>query len=239
MRLPLALIVLLAGCHVTTTPVVVTHSCSNFVRDGDETDVDCGGRDCAPCGDGRMCIANSDCASQLCGAGGHCQEGAITPPPTADVYQVLGGAGAIVAPGAQAGYAITAAAGGSSFRLVWTGDGSVSGTYREFYGSVFTDGQFATVTPGCSGACNFDPGGYLSQPYTVSGGERLDFDANNVNDLDGFDFVVTGGLSGKGEPVYFDLFIDGGHLPMAIFFTDAATGQAAYPQTIPFGLTVP
>jgi hypothetical protein len=235
MRLTLASIVLLAGCHVTTQPVVVpTHSCTDFVRNGDETDIDCGGHDCAPCGDGRVCSVNTDCASSVCSATSHCQEGAFTVP--SDVYSIAGGAGALVVPGTQAGYAITAAAGGSSFRLVWTGDGSVSGTYREFYGSVFTDGQFTTITPGCSGNCNFDSGGYVSQPYSVPGGERVDFDANNVNDLDGFDFVVTGGAMTNGEPVYFDLFIDGRYVPMAIFFTDAQSGQAAYPQSIPFGL---
>jgi hypothetical protein len=225
----------LAGCHVTTVVTPPAHSCTNFVRDGDETDIDCGGATCPRCGDGRMCVANSDCASGMCSATSHCQEGSFTVP--TDVYAIRGGAGALVAPGTQAGYAITSAVGGSSFRLVWTGDGTVSGTYHEFYGSVYTDGQFSSITPGCSGQCNFDSGGYVAQPYQVSGGERVDFDANNVNDLDGFDFVVTGGTSGIGEPVYFDLFIDGNYIPTAILFTDATSNQAAYPQSIPFGLT--
>jgi hypothetical protein len=206
------------------------------VQDGDETDIDCGGRTCSACGDGRRCLASSDCLSQMCSTTSHCQEGAFSIP--TNVYAIRGGAGALVAPGSQAGYAITAALGGSSFRLVWTGDGSVTGTYREFYGSVYTDGQFTTIAPGCNGQCSFDSGGYVSQPYQVAGGERVDFDANNVNDLDGFDFSVAGGTM-NGEPVYFDLFLDGKQdltVMQSIFFTDAATGQSAYPTSIPFGL---
>jgi hypothetical protein len=235
MRYLIALLALVAGCRITPAPVVVTHSCTNFVRDGDESDIDCGGRDCAACGDGRTCNSNADCASGMCSTTSHCQEGAFTVP--SNVYAIRGGAAAIVAPGTQAGYAITAAVGGSSFRLVWTGDGSVTGTYREFYGSIFSDGQISQIAPGCNGNCNFDPGGYVSQAYSVPGGERVDFDAANVNDLDGFDFVVSGGAMLNGEPVYFDLFIDGRYIPSAIFFTDASTDQPAFPTTIPFGLT--
>jgi hypothetical protein len=237
-NLLIASLVLSAGCHTTVVnqqPPPPTHSCTNFIQDGDETDVDCGGATCPRCGDGRLCAANGDCASSMCSATSHCQEGAFTVP--TDIYAIAGGGELFIMPGQQAGFGITAAMGGSSFRLVWTGDGNVSGTYHEFYGSVYTDGTFTSITPGCSGQCSFDRSSYVAQPYSVPGGERVDFDANNVNDIDGFDFVVDGGASGTGEPVYFDLFIDGNYVPMAIFFADATTGQAAYPQTIPFGLT--
>jgi plastocyanin len=43
-------------------------SCSNGLRDGDETDIDCGGA-CAPCAVGLQCAAAPDCASGLCTAG--------------------------------------------------------------------------------------------------------------------------------------------------------------------------
>lgn len=39
--------------------------CTNGVKDGDETDVDCGGS-CAPCTDGLACGAGTDCASMSC-----------------------------------------------------------------------------------------------------------------------------------------------------------------------------
>jgi hypothetical protein len=42
--------------------------CANGLRDGDETDVDCGGS-CAPCLAGQACAAPKDCSSQVCNAG--------------------------------------------------------------------------------------------------------------------------------------------------------------------------
>ena len=41
-------------------------SCSDGVRNGRETDVDCGGSDCAPCETGAGCCDSSDCASAVC-----------------------------------------------------------------------------------------------------------------------------------------------------------------------------
>jgi hypothetical protein len=40
--------------------------CTNRKKDGNETDVDCGGPDCPPCADSRSCSVNSDCASRRC-----------------------------------------------------------------------------------------------------------------------------------------------------------------------------
>jgi hypothetical protein len=225
--------VALAGCH----PVPITgdnHSCHDFIRNGDETDIDCGGATCPACGDGQVCAVAQDCASGNCTTTDHCQEGAFTVAGV-QTYAIAGNAGVLVTPGTQAGFAITAAGSGSSFRLVWTGDGNVTNQYHEFYGSVYTDGTFVSVTPGCSGDCSFGANDYVSPSYQVSGGERVDFDSANVNDLDGIDFVVGGGAM-NGEPLYFDLFIDGTYQPMAVQFTDATSGQPAFPQTIPFGL---
>jgi hypothetical protein len=47
---------------------VDSSTCGNGKRDGDETDVDCGGS-CAPCNDGQTCALESDCASQRCSGG--------------------------------------------------------------------------------------------------------------------------------------------------------------------------
>jgi formylglycine-generating enzyme required for sulfatase activity len=41
----------------------------NGVKDGNETDVDCGGTGAPPCADGKSCIAPSDCQSAVCKAG--------------------------------------------------------------------------------------------------------------------------------------------------------------------------
>ena len=40
--------------------------------DGAETDLDCGGGSCAPCGGGKRCLADEDCASGACPSG-RCQ----------------------------------------------------------------------------------------------------------------------------------------------------------------------
>ncbi|PKN31346.1 MAG: hypothetical protein CVU63_24400, partial [Deltaproteobacteria bacterium HGW-Deltaproteobacteria-20] len=38
-------------------------ACANQVKDGDETDVDCGGPDCDPCSDGEECEIDTDCVN--------------------------------------------------------------------------------------------------------------------------------------------------------------------------------
>ena len=52
-------------------------TCSDQQRNGTETDVDCGGT-CGACGDGKTCSVNTDCQSNVCGAGGICQPAACT-----------------------------------------------------------------------------------------------------------------------------------------------------------------
>lgn len=42
-----------------------TNACSDGIRDGDETNVDCGGS-CQPCADGKSCLVDSDCESNYC-----------------------------------------------------------------------------------------------------------------------------------------------------------------------------
>ena len=46
-------------------------TCSDTVRNGSETDVDCGGGLCPSCGVGHVCRLNGDCGTNLC-AGGTC-----------------------------------------------------------------------------------------------------------------------------------------------------------------------
>ncbi len=44
----------------------VDPSCDDGEKNGQETDVDCGGGDCGPCGLGKACVENSDCESTHC-----------------------------------------------------------------------------------------------------------------------------------------------------------------------------
>ncbi|MBK7077054.1 MAG: hypothetical protein IPH44_32665 [Myxococcales bacterium] len=54
------------------TDAPLAASCTNGLRDGAETDVDCGGGTCDPCGATRACGAATDCLSMVC-TGGTCQ----------------------------------------------------------------------------------------------------------------------------------------------------------------------
>jgi hypothetical protein len=51
----------------------VAWSCSDGIKNGAETDIDCGGGACATCTNGKTCSANTDCASAYCSAGA-CQD---------------------------------------------------------------------------------------------------------------------------------------------------------------------
>ena len=71
----------------------------------------------------------------------------------------------------------------------------------------------------------------VKQPVSVSGGQRVDFDAQTTDGIDGFDVVVDF------EPVYFDLVIDGRRDPALVFFSAADNGGVvSNVRTIPFGL---
>ena len=48
-------------------------ACSDGLRNGRETDVDCGGGTCPRCASGKTCASRSDCASALCTTG-TCQQ---------------------------------------------------------------------------------------------------------------------------------------------------------------------
>ena len=57
---------------------VVRPTCVDELQNGAESDVDCGGNDCAPCDDGRRCGEGSDCRSGRCEGGlcTSCEDGA-------------------------------------------------------------------------------------------------------------------------------------------------------------------
>ncbi|MEM3585371.1 MAG: MopE-related protein [Candidatus Woesearchaeota archaeon] len=52
-------------CNITSKKCILP-GCNDGVKNGNETDVDCGGNSCDPCPDGKLCINNTDCNSKLC-----------------------------------------------------------------------------------------------------------------------------------------------------------------------------
>lgn len=47
-------------------------SCSDGLKNGSETDVDCGGGTCGGCGLNQVCISGTDCSSSVCGLNARC-----------------------------------------------------------------------------------------------------------------------------------------------------------------------
>ncbi len=56
----------------STTSTTLGASCVNGIKDGSETDIDCGGGTCPACAPGQMCGNSADCQSLVC-SGGTCQ----------------------------------------------------------------------------------------------------------------------------------------------------------------------
>jgi hypothetical protein len=212
-------LLLIAACVAGTSCVIVPAgpSCTDGIQNGTESDIDCGGM-CGTCGYGDHCVVDGDCTSAYC-AGSVCIA----------AYSIDNGTGIVVSPGTQAGFGITANTGGS-YRIVWTGDASASLTYREFQGTIFTEGTFSGVNPGCAGTCPLGGGDdTVSAPQAVTGGTQITFDSITTTGLEGFDFVASK------EPVQFDLLIDGERHPELVFFGSGGSGIS--PATDPFALS--
>ncbi len=58
-----------AGSACVSGVCQASASCSDGVKDGTETGVDCGGGICPACGIGQGCLTGSDCQSQICSSG--------------------------------------------------------------------------------------------------------------------------------------------------------------------------
>ncbi len=57
------------SCNISsgkTEGLCAATSCSDGIKNGFETDTDCGGSSCKKCGEDKSCAANSDCSSGLC-----------------------------------------------------------------------------------------------------------------------------------------------------------------------------
>jgi hypothetical protein len=61
------------GMEICQQSQCVPSTCGNIMKDGTETDVDCGGMDCAPCGNGKSCLVAADCQSPLLCTNNKCQ----------------------------------------------------------------------------------------------------------------------------------------------------------------------
>lgn len=61
----------LSDAQVTSSGDAGNFACRDGLRDGDETDIDCGGPDCGTCLSGRKCEKGADCLSGEC-EGGKC-----------------------------------------------------------------------------------------------------------------------------------------------------------------------
>jgi len=48
------------------TPTQIPATCSDGVKNGSESDVDCGGPDCLRCGTAKSCVGQRDCGSAFC-----------------------------------------------------------------------------------------------------------------------------------------------------------------------------
>ena len=57
-----------AHCDVAGTKKCIAAGCSDAIKNGNETDVDCGGSDCSPCAATKSCALASDCSSSVCTA---------------------------------------------------------------------------------------------------------------------------------------------------------------------------
>jgi hypothetical protein len=68
------------GCPPGVSQCCVSSTCSDNVRNGRETDVDCGGLDCPRCADRSSCGVNTDCVNNDCFIGVciSCGDGVLT-----------------------------------------------------------------------------------------------------------------------------------------------------------------
>ncbi len=111
-----------AVCNITTHSCgSASGSCTDGIKNGDETGVDCGGA-CAPmsqCSNGGGCAVGMDCVSGLCSAGvclmGHCGDGVQQPNEACDDGNATNGDGCDDGPG-------------GSCRPTGCGNGTKSGT---------------------------------------------------------------------------------------------------------------
>ena len=130
----------------TETHACRPKACQNNVKDGFETGLDCGGKECDPCANGKGCITAPDCKSGFCkpielsgagGGGGASASGS-------------GGAASASSTGGAGGAASSSSSGGAGGAASSSGSGGAGGAGTEATGVCLpctNDGE-------CSGIAN-------------------------------------------------------------------------------------
>jgi endoglucanase len=123
-----------SGANFVATPfpylrMHLPSTCGNGARDGQETEIDCGGT-CRRCGDGKACAKDTDCQSGFC---------------TGNVCSTAGGAGGI------SGAAGTGGTGGRGGSTGASGSGGTTGGTSGAAGTGGTGGRGGSTGAGGSG----------------------------------------------------------------------------------------
>jgi hypothetical protein len=152
-------------------------------------------------------------------------------PASATMYKIQSGGSSTLNVGTQVGYAITATSTiggpGATYQVVWTGDAAASGTYHEFWGTIWSTGKLSSLN-----GVTLEADDFLSPIRTdSSGAARVDWDTFASDGIDGFTVVTDT------EPVIFDFYIEGLHYPNYVFFPDGSNGgTVSSVSAFPFGM---
>jgi hypothetical protein len=131
---------------------VSTASCSDGVRNGTESDVDCGGS-CQKCTDGRTCGNNADCQSANCSSG-------VCRAPTASCSD-----------GVKNGSETDVDCGGSCSKC---GDGRSCSTNTDCQSANCSSGVCRTNSTGCSGVPQWSTGTYQAGAQVQHNGAKYE-----------------------------------------------------------------
>jgi hypothetical protein len=143
----LALIVIACACGAAEDPV--ESSCSDGVKNGGESDIDCGGG-CPACDDGAGCATTDDCASGVCGQSRTCSAPTCSDGVTngAEIGIDCGGAcatrvsGEGCVTGTASSMACTSYSGGDTFTVVLSWDATGGNAYVNYVTAYLADDEF-------------------------------------------------------------------------------------------------
>jgi hypothetical protein len=169
------------GCD-KTTKTCDANDCNDGIKDGAETDVDCGGGTCAACALGQICVAGTDCAS------GNCHGGTCAPACVNTTYSAIGGQQNLVLP-TTGSYTIEAAgAQGGADSLGDGGQGGLGALARATL--ALTAGNTLQIVVGSRPVLQF------SNDAGSGGGGSFVYLGASAFPLPGAPFVVAGGGGG-------------------------------------------
>jgi len=198
------------ACVSNVCTTVSAPACADGLKDGFETDIDCGGGQCGGCTNGRHCILAADCQSGVC-TGAFCAANApacVIPTQAAStasypLFRVVAGGSAAI-PAGDVGFTVTAN-GTGGYRVAWSDQ---SGGGNCMTGIIRGQGGFDT-----------------NQTNKLSGSETVTADANEVRfastpgtRVDGVDMVTLG------DPLYLDAYLNGSLSNVRIYYQDATAG---------------